>query len=1593
MKQKEFIEAFRKSKFGLDAEGKPSHINPDLLSDMEQLLKTVSLDVYSDDVHFIYELIQNAQDNSYPSNAKPTLKFILLDTDPTFSEGSEGCLCVINNEVGFNEEDIKSICSAGKSTKKQKKGIEGYIGEKGIGFKSVFNVSSNPHIYSNGFHIRFTGKDELTKLSFIIPYWANEAPEIVKENISSTCILLPLMPKKYSQIDSALKSHEPEISLFLSKLKRIEISVPSECYSACFESVINKNVTTLCVEVNEKISESRYWLSSKEIDVPDNINEEKREGVKNRTIMAAYPLDKQDISHNVFAYLPTKMNAGLPFIVNADFLMVSNRESINQSDWNQWLLSELGFSIAEDIEEMAESQLVGHKALGFVPLPQTVKAANPIFAELASNAIDALKNAEFLFCRDSRRRLPARVRRVDPEFRDLFKDCYIENDEFHWVHQELTPYEQQLRILDVRRIGTEEKLKYLYNSVWIKARDVDWFLKLYRYVFDSKKSQLSRNRVDDIPIIPMSSGVLLNPSHDEIFKPEKNANNLIPDGKLFPRLHIIQKSLFEKIIKDNVLYALFNEHVQISEFSIEAYFDNVLVQFVKDEGDQASLDEKKAVVEYVINHWGELGYTSENSDCVAIPVLLESENFYFNDEERELSLIVPRGMNAKTGWTKVFTKNEELRVAMPLHETYLELDRENFSSFAEALDIGFYPAPEICRQEKQCNLGGHYKMFDKAINQLYFTNGEYAYAGLKAGEFHLLPEIFWSLDSKNINYRTAFLAFLETCFDEDSLPRYSSGFEPYDFECEEDEFDSPFYERLHNYPWLKTTDGYRKPAECFVDDENVRLILGNSVPYVVDPLSDNLLRALGIHRTATTDALIEHLVSLSNSPRCDKSKLTRLYAELAERKEKLQSEFSKNSIIFVPGNPDRWCSLSEVIWEDDSDIASEVFVSLEAHYPNLREFFIEKLGVQECLDAKNYAVAWLKLQADTPPPEKVEKLYPKLFTKLRSEVQRDSSQDWLQDFFKSALVYSDKGRWISAHSENQPFLPDDEALRRAFHKKIPFVYRVESNSYSWMSVLTDCLDVEKLSEVCEYTLVNGGVRSSHSEANKVLTLHTCMMICHAIGNRGSEGVDRLTSLLSDGRINVLFSLKEQRIRNLRIKAQISHTDHAVILPDEPVFVDFAGGFLYIDSAAESDDVGDAVAIQIAKYLLARVGQFSDYEDTFRRYLGIETEKAYRKHLAKKSNWKLPRDVEEKLDHLVKINEYQPLAVSEPLLPSSPANSDSNDIQFSSTSEDPLNKLGVSSISAPQKAGVPRISARSETTSSSSSKTSPSSSPRSGGVLRAGTSKSASATSAINRARRDMMRSFVAPDLPNETDKDAEQKKQEIRDKLGERAEIEVLKDLQSRGFVAERMPPRNQGYDIQATNAEIGEVFFFEVKGQALDWGEGGVGITAPQYQFGADNGHAFYLAVVERVSSGVGTIYYIQDPIGKITQHRFDDGWKQLSQPLPSISAERSSNSPAETLYGLTNCTKCHEIIEYCEANRFPLPDAGLELINDLGEVVFECEFGWDIERIAIVLQEEDRESGNDVDNSWEYFVSSELAQIKNRLNEAFGSDLGCEL
>ncbi|KXH62181.1 hypothetical protein CSAL01_05514 [Colletotrichum salicis] len=266
---------------------------------LREALKILADQLYSKPTHFTLELLQNADDNDYSA--------CFLDADGKKFYGLEtGC-----NENGFSLEHIDALCSIGKSTKKSAKEVHsGYIGEKGIGFKSGFEVASVVHILSGFYHFKLNKTEDMLGVLLPLPF-----PVIKKQSDTETTRMRLRISDRYyhGRIAKDLRKIKPEVLLFLRRLRHIVVQVGTEEaeYQATYiihdeefqgevRSVAKRKSST------ESKKEMKYIIVRRTVD--EMPTEPKRESIHQSEVTLAFPVkdDGSPIIHEqqTFAYLP-----------------------------------------------------------------------------------------------------------------------------------------------------------------------------------------------------------------------------------------------------------------------------------------------------------------------------------------------------------------------------------------------------------------------------------------------------------------------------------------------------------------------------------------------------------------------------------------------------------------------------------------------------------------------------------------------------------------------------------------------------------------------------------------------------------------------------------------------------------------------------------------------------------------------------------------------------------------------------------------------------------------------------------------------------------------------------------------------------------------------------------------------------------------------------------------------------------------------------------------------------------------------------------------------------------------------------------------
>jgi hypothetical protein len=150
-----------------------------LPSDFPDIVR-LSQTLYSDSARFVFELLQNADDNHYRKATEngdvPYVSFIVSKEKVVFE-------C---NEDGFTPRDLEAICTAHASSKIE---AQGHIGNKGIGFKSVFKVAWKVYIQSGRFTFYFKHKNGDPGVNMVLPIWV-ESNERLPEPLTRMTLYL-----------------------------------------------------------------------------------------------------------------------------------------------------------------------------------------------------------------------------------------------------------------------------------------------------------------------------------------------------------------------------------------------------------------------------------------------------------------------------------------------------------------------------------------------------------------------------------------------------------------------------------------------------------------------------------------------------------------------------------------------------------------------------------------------------------------------------------------------------------------------------------------------------------------------------------------------------------------------------------------------------------------------------------------------------------------------------------------------------------------------------------------------------------------------------------------------------------------------------------------------------------------------------------------------------------------------------------------------------------------------------------------------------------------------------------------------------------
>lgn len=617
-------------------------------TDIGRIGKMLLADRYADRTHFIFELLQNAED----ALAKRSTNDTVISTSIKF-EISENSLAVCHYGKSFDENDVKGICGIAESTKNELTAI----GRFGIGFKSVYSFTDIPEIHSGNEHFAIE--------NYFLP---KEIPAIeLKEN--ETRIILPLNPEKkleyYNEIVLGIKKVNLNCLLFLHYIEEIEWST-SRGDNGVFirgkskQRDANVREIELIGQTNTGDIPSEKWLVfSKEVS----------SGVNTGCVEIAFLMEDkkiQPVPHTpLVVFFPTEKQTALGFLAQGPYRTTPSRDNIPTKDeWNQECVSRTTELVIESLRWFRDNNMLDIETLRCFPMDKKMFDDTNMFSGLFDRIKTAFISEPLLPSYkggyvSSNESLIVSTK----ELRELLFNALDLSDLFDkknkLLHEEISEdRNSNLRRYLINELGiteiTPEKMigSMGDNAAFLEKQKNQWIGSFYEFL---NKQKALHEKLKSMPIIRLSDSKNMTPYQNgqvQVFLPvgktdlptvHKEVCNTDESLEFLKAIGIPEPNPVDDVIR-NILPKFDEQPADFTEETYKQAIQRILMAFDTDSTSQkdkliSKLKDKKFVA--VIN-----AATGEKSYAVPDIVYFQTESFknlfngvdniYFVDEQRGL---------------------------------------------------------------------------------------------------------------------------------------------------------------------------------------------------------------------------------------------------------------------------------------------------------------------------------------------------------------------------------------------------------------------------------------------------------------------------------------------------------------------------------------------------------------------------------------------------------------------------------------------------------------------------------------------------------------------------------------------------------------------------------------------------------------------------------------------------------------------------------------------------------------------------------------------------------------------------------------------
>ena len=884
---------------------------------------------YSDRTHFIYELVQNADDNK-----SQCIELQLY----------ENGLLVWNDGRQFSEADVRSICSIGFSNKDLTQ-----IGTFGMGFKAVYAYTDSPEVYSGDERFRISISNPTRPEGIDID--EIDARVVGQLDKDRTVFWLSFREsmrpeKEIAHLRDRLCNLRKRALLFLRNLRTVQWHDENNgqkgvysCHRHPHDKIQDASEVELRSSINRDDQPSETFLVfRKEVQPPQTVIDELLQGSEDdderqRIQKSAKKLQPVEVAFKLhdgkitainnsvlFSYFPTQKETHLQFLIQASYKTTLARDNIEaDNQWNKWLIQETANFFPEILEQLKEAGLLEPSFFNVVPLKEDNVPSE--FSPIAEALQKSMQEAAFIPTQNG---LYAKAGTVfyphRESLRELVESGWLRLNN-SWLHPEIRDTEEfrrcfkAMREAGVKEIGVSQVLDWLEKRScnWFEDRCKKWLRSMCLYL-NSQKSELER--IKKLPLVRLENGKHVCAIDQLVFFPP-DADGAREEIKPFINdLPILQSVLLEGE-EGNEIEA-FLKSVGVKPLRrVDMILEGIYPQYRKSA--KPSVVENRLHVRYLFKVWNDVSESERSrlkGQISEIPIL---RGYKSQNSVVEFRYIKPCDVYLP----QTYTSDDNLETYFSVYDgdiwfvddAYLE-DKSDAKAWLQFLKaIGAMDTPQVVKKNIPTYYRNHQE-FDKRNIKREWSNYEQT---IEDFYLHGLAEVLVEISGHGkVNLSQALWGILVKTVPSGKWSRdtfFQGTHRWFHYSNRSKSFEATFYRQLKETAWLPDVQGnLHPPAKCFAPTSENRRLLGDSVTYLHPDFNIStepaqwLTEKLDMRLKPDTESVLNYLQKLSSSTEVSVEKVEPLYRFLRLEVEdtQLREEFRKESLIFAPNPEPRW---------------------------------------------------------------------------------------------------------------------------------------------------------------------------------------------------------------------------------------------------------------------------------------------------------------------------------------------------------------------------------------------------------------------------------------------------------------------------------------------------------------------------------------------------------------------------------------------------------------------------------------------------------------------------------------------------------------